>query len=254
MANSVMLRIGEYEFSLETAAFQQFQQSVGFDWAEQQRIGNHSALQYLGQGKKEIALPGVIYPEYRGGYDQIRKMEAEAGKGKPLQLHTGSGSILGLWIITSVSETSSIFYKNGVPRKIEFSLKLTYFGPSQQDKLVSFSSRIRATAQQTRSTDVANVVKRLEFPPAQLESAFRSLNINLRQENGTLKDIDNIIDAIQWIAKDFDASSQLLLMRELLGDEVANRAAAHPTDLFQGAKNFFNLAQGLDSAVQGGFF
>ncbi|MER2104459.1 MAG: phage tail protein, partial [Pseudomonas atacamensis] len=36
----------------------------------------------------------------------------------------GSGRIYGLWIIESLSETKTIFFRDGTPRRIEFTLSL----------------------------------------------------------------------------------------------------------------------------------
>ncbi len=254
MANSVMLGLGDYRFSLETAAYQQFQQSTSYLWPEQQRFGRETSLQYLGQGSKEITLSGVIYPEYRGGFTQLRDMENEALKGVPLLLFTGTGKVLGLWVVLSISETGSIFRKNGAARKIEFNLKLKYYGPSQQTSVNLGNDSNTASSVANSSAAIASVINRLEFPPATVERAFRSLGIRLYQANGSLRPVTDIITDIQSVATDFDASSQLSLMRDLLGDEVANRAATNPSDLFQGAQSFFDNAQSSVSAQLGEFF
>lgn len=254
MANSVMLGLGDYRFSLETAAYQQFQQSTSYLWPEQQRFGRETSLQFLGQGVKEINLSGVIYPEYRGGFSQLRHMEAEAQKGVPLLLFTGTGKVLGLWVILSISETGSIFRKNGAARKVEFSLKLKYYGPSQQTS-VSVNNNSPVSASNTNASSlISSVLNRLAFLPANIENAFRSLGIELHRANGSLRDIADIINDIQSVATDFDAGSQLSLMRDLLGDEVANSAASNPNDVFQGAKSFFDDVSAPSNFDVGDFF
>ena len=51
-----------------------------------------------------------------------------------------------------------------------------------------------------------------------------------------------------------DALDQLSGNQVQLGDEVANRAATNPSDLFQGAQSFFDNAQSSVSAQLGEFF
>ena len=55
-------------------------------------------------------------------------MRAEADLGTPLFLISGNGFAFGRWCILSVSETNTVFMKDGTARKIEFSLKLQKYG------------------------------------------------------------------------------------------------------------------------------
>jgi phage protein U len=45
---------------------------------------------------------------------------------------TGKGEICGFWAVTEVSDTRSFFMDDGQARKIEFSLKLKYYGRDYQ--------------------------------------------------------------------------------------------------------------------------
>lgn len=123
-----MMKLGRYAFSLNTAAYQELQRSGAYRWAAQERHGQHAALQYLGPGEDSLSLSGVIYPQFAGAVDQVEDMRAEAAQGEPLLLVDGLGRIHGKWAILMVTETQRVFFADGVPRKIEFSLKLRYFG------------------------------------------------------------------------------------------------------------------------------
>ena len=121
------MQLGSFQFGLATAAYQEFTRSTAYTWAAQSRFGKDDALQSTGPGSDEITLPGVIYPEFRGGAGQLDDMRALAAKAEPLTLIDGRGNMLGEWVIESVEEHGSIFAQSGVARKQEFSLKMRRF-------------------------------------------------------------------------------------------------------------------------------
>jgi phage protein U len=126
-----MAKLGEFAFSIGTAAFQTMERVSSFRWAENERIGANPGLQFIGPGAESISLQGVIYPHFRGGLGQVDRLRTEAGAGKPLLLVYAServGQILGYWCLEEVREVRTVFDSGGVPRKIEFSLQLKYFG------------------------------------------------------------------------------------------------------------------------------
>ena len=47
-----------------------------------------------------------------------------ANSGKAWPMVEGSGRIYGLWVIESLTETKTIFFRDGTPRRIEFSITL----------------------------------------------------------------------------------------------------------------------------------
>lgn len=120
----VMMKLGAYTFSVDTAAYQQFRRSTEYRWPVQERVGNHDALQFTGAGAETISLTGDIYPHFRGGIGQINAMREEAGAGQPLLLVDGLGNVHGRWVIERVEETQDRFFTAGVPRRQRFSLQL----------------------------------------------------------------------------------------------------------------------------------
>jgi phage protein U len=129
-----MLALGDYRFSVDTAAYQSLQQSQSWGWVEQTRVGGQPLLQLTGKTLRSITMTGTIFPEYKGGFQQVNLMRGEADKGKPLTLLSfdtntvdGSGVIVGDFVILSVSETHRAFRKDGSPRAIEFSIELKQY-------------------------------------------------------------------------------------------------------------------------------
>ena len=139
-----MLMLGPIRFSIEQSAYQKLQRTTQYNWATQTPLGHPimkyvglggASRQYIGPGEDSINLDGTIYPQYNGGPLQLTLMRLSAGIGIALPLITGSGLIMGRWIIESVGETKTDFFDNGAARKIEFSLSLKRY---QQDYLPAF--------------------------------------------------------------------------------------------------------------------
>lgn len=129
--NETMLALGDYRFSIETAAYQTLSRSQSWNWTEQPLISGEPSLQLVGKSSPVISLEGTIYPEYKGGFTQVQEMASEADKGRPLDLlafdssgELQTGVYIGQWVITSIVETHRVFRANGSPRAIEFSIQL----------------------------------------------------------------------------------------------------------------------------------
>lgn len=126
--SKVMMALGQYRFSLSTAAYQSLKRTDAWRWASQERLTRAPAMQCIGKGKASITLDGTIHPHFRGGLGQIAAMRAEADKGEPLILVDGLGTVWGKWVIEEITETGSQFFDAGVPLKIDFSLTLSTYG------------------------------------------------------------------------------------------------------------------------------
>lgn len=126
--NRVMMQLGEYQFGIESAVYEQLRRSTAYRWQGQDRIGRRPAQQFAGVGQETISLTGRIYPFYKGGLGQLDKLRAEAGQGEPRILVDGLGRIWGKWAVTRIDETQSTLMPDGVPEKIDFSLELARYG------------------------------------------------------------------------------------------------------------------------------
>ncbi|SMH59495.1 phage tail protein [Azospirillum agricola] len=136
MAERIMLGLGDFRFEVGTAAYQSMKRSQSFRWGKQDRIGRSPALQFTGPDLQTVELTGVIHPAFRGGLGQIPRMREMAALGTPLELVAGTGTVLGLWCITEVSETGTVLTDDGRPRKVEFTLKLQEYGDDAPDVII----------------------------------------------------------------------------------------------------------------------
>ncbi len=120
----MMLALGMFVFSLHTAAYQEMQRQTDWRHPSSSRVGAQPARQFLGRGDDAITLPGVILPELAGSALSLDALRLMADTGKAWPMVEGSGRIYGLWVIESLSETRTLFFRDGTPRRIEFSLSL----------------------------------------------------------------------------------------------------------------------------------
>ncbi|MCR8935651.1 phage tail protein [Pseudomonas sp. S11A4] len=120
----MMLALGMFVFSLSTAAYQELQRQTEWRHASSNRVGAAPARQFVGRGDDSITLPGIILPELAGSALSLDALRLMASTGKAWPMVEGSGRIYGLWIIESLSETKTIFFRDGTPRRIEFTLSL----------------------------------------------------------------------------------------------------------------------------------
>ncbi len=123
----IMMILGSFQFSINSAAYQDLTRSTEYRWTAQDVFGVLPRLQFTGAGADSVTLEGSIFPEYRGGLGQLDRMRALAGTGKPQRMIDGNGKILGRYVIERVQEKQTIFAALGVPKRQDFTLQLKRF-------------------------------------------------------------------------------------------------------------------------------
>ncbi|MDN8165543.1 phage tail protein [Acinetobacter baumannii] len=119
----MMMIFGMFVFSIPTATYQQLQRTTTWKHPSNSRVGDMPAYQFTGKGEDVITLDGTIVPEF-GSQLSLTALRLMGDTGKSFPLIAGNGKIYGLWVLNSVNETQSYFFKDGTPRKIEFTLTL----------------------------------------------------------------------------------------------------------------------------------
>ena len=133
----MMMALGMFVFSQETLAYQEFQRQTEWRHGSTSRIGTNPARQYLGRGDDSITLPGVLLPALAGTQLSLDTLRTMADTGKAWPLVEGTGKIYGTWIIESLSETRTLFFRDGQARRIEFTLTLKRIDDGRVDLLGS---------------------------------------------------------------------------------------------------------------------
>ena len=123
-----LMALGEFRFSVDTAAFSELERTDRYRWPTQALIGERPAAQFTGFESPEVKLKGTVYPHWAGGIQQIDTMRQEASRGEPLELVDGLGRVWGLWSILEIRETQGAHLDNSAPRRQTFELRLQYFG------------------------------------------------------------------------------------------------------------------------------
>ncbi|HBM2986958.1 phage tail protein [Klebsiella oxytoca] len=121
----MMLALGMFVFMRQTLPHQTMQRNAEYRWPSNTRIGKRDTFQFLGPGEEKITLAGVLYPEHTGGKLTMMFIRLMADEGRAWPLLDGTGTIYGMYVINNISETGSIFFPDGTPRKIDFTLTLT---------------------------------------------------------------------------------------------------------------------------------
>lgn len=120
----MMMVLGLFVFMRSTAPYQTLAQERTWRHAKNDRVGRSPKYQYVGPGEDKITLSGILYPEITGGDISLGLLHTMAFTGSAWPLIEGTGAIYGMYVITSIQETRTEFFKDGKARKIEFTLNL----------------------------------------------------------------------------------------------------------------------------------
>lgn len=122
----MLMSLGQFLFKTSTLAFQEIQRQRAWNYADNAIAFGRAKKQFMGAGEDTVTLPGLIYEEYgfgsRFALDEVANM-ADTGQG--FVLMDGSGYLYGVYVINSIDETKSVLLDNGVPRKVDYTLKLS---------------------------------------------------------------------------------------------------------------------------------
>ncbi|HBR3070300.1 TPA: phage tail protein [Klebsiella pneumoniae] len=121
----MMLALGMFVFMRQTLPHQTLQRDAEYRWPSNSRVGKRDSFQFLGPGEEKIILAGTLYPELTGGKLTMTAIRLMADQGRAWPLLDGTGTIYGMYVINNISETGSLFFADGTPRKIDFTLTLT---------------------------------------------------------------------------------------------------------------------------------
>ncbi len=120
----MMAALGQFTFALNTIAFQEMRRSTSWRHPSNPRVGARPARQFVGLGDETITLTGLQAPEFMGDRKALDRLRAMADQGSAYALVNGAGENFGAWVIESMDETGTLFVREGVPRRVEFTINL----------------------------------------------------------------------------------------------------------------------------------
>src|SRR6476620_8909566 len=89
LRKEVLARIGDFSFEMLTLVPDKIDRETGYRWVKQEPINGVPVHQYLGAiGPHEdrCTVSGVLYPEFSGRIDHMKKLRDMAATGKPQRL------------------------------------------------------------------------------------------------------------------------------------------------------------------------
>lgn len=125
----MMLSLGMFGFSLDTLAYQEFSRRTDWKHGRTSRVGARDATQFVGPGTDAVALRGYLLPEFAGDPESLDDLRTMASGGEAFPLVDGTGRVYGDFIITGIDEGQTIFFNDGRPRRIEFTIDLIRVEP-----------------------------------------------------------------------------------------------------------------------------
>lgn len=120
----MMLSFGMFPFEIGTAPFQELARSRSWRYGRTARFGVREASQFLGPGDDQVTLSGAIIPGLAGAFWSIEKLAQIAEEGLAWPLVSGTGSVLGHFVIDQLDHKESTFLVDGLARKGDFTLTL----------------------------------------------------------------------------------------------------------------------------------
>ncbi|MCH9300021.1 phage tail protein [Pantoea allii] len=140
----MMMTLGLFVFMLETVPYQELQLQRSWRFPSNNRVGLRPSLQFAGPDTDTLTLSGILLPELTGGRLSLYALEQIAELGRAWPLIEGGGTIYGMFVIESLSQTKAEFFSNGVCRRIEFTLTLKRVDESLGEMFGSLSGQLDA--------------------------------------------------------------------------------------------------------------
>lgn len=138
----MMMVYGLFVFSLSTAAYQSLQRQTRWRHAPTARVGMRPARQYLGPDNDTIRLDGTLLPQFTGGQINLDYLRGMADEGSAWPLIEGAGTHYGIYVIESMSERKSTFFRDGAAQQIDFNLSLQRIDDNRVDRLGQINTAI----------------------------------------------------------------------------------------------------------------
>jgi phage protein U len=136
-ASDLMMRWGEFKWGVPTSApkYQRMMRTSEYRWTAVDLIGQLAALQYVGPGAETVTLAGLFWPhdvqteetfadDFNDALKMMDNLRAASEDGKPRQLADSRGKVWGEFVMVRVEESHDLFWMNGIPKRISFTVQL----------------------------------------------------------------------------------------------------------------------------------
>lgn len=124
MSGPVTMTLGPFAFESHGFGFTDLGRDLDTQWTEVKVAQDWDALQWLGPGKEEAEIRGVLFPERFGGLTQLSGIRSLAISGQPMPLISLGGNVFGLFVVIGLKEDQDLFNAAGTPRQDKYSIRL----------------------------------------------------------------------------------------------------------------------------------
>jgi phage protein U len=119
------MSLGLFVFGMDTAPYNDFEQTIGWRHADQERFRARPAHQFAGPGEDAATISGHLVPEIGGKYSALDTLKDMADTGGNWPLMNGLGVVLGQFRIEKMRKVHHHIMAGGIPRAMDFILDLT---------------------------------------------------------------------------------------------------------------------------------
>lgn len=120
-----LLTLGMFLFGMDSVPYSDFQRSQSWRHEGSDRHMARPASQFTGPGEDAITLGGLLVPEIAGSYGALDTLIEMADTGGNWPLVDGTGRVLGNFRIDQLDTTHRMVLAGGIPRAVDFQLRLT---------------------------------------------------------------------------------------------------------------------------------
>ncbi|MDP2214782.1 phage tail protein [Phenylobacterium sp.] len=120
----MLYALGSIVFEVAPMNVDQIGRTAGADFAEKPVFGRRPGFEFVGAAAEEITFQGKLFPAALGGLDEWDDLQAIRATGDAQHLLRGDGTIIGWYQIVALQDTGTALDAAGVPRVIEFEIRL----------------------------------------------------------------------------------------------------------------------------------
>lgn len=119
---------------------------------------NREQARLYAEAEQTSALLRQRQHRITGGRLSLLALEQMAEQGKAWPLIEGSGTIYGMYVIEGLNQTKTEFFRDGMPRRIEFTLSLKRVDESLSDMFGDLSAQLN-NLQDTATSALSDISK-----------------------------------------------------------------------------------------------
>ena len=123
----MLAKLGEVLFTAKDVPLHSLRRESSGRWVTHETLKGDTILSFSGSHPRKIQLAGTLLSSFHGGLSKIEALHEMVEKGSVVPFTASkddSGTYLGLWAVTSISDERTLFDYQGCAKKIEFHLEL----------------------------------------------------------------------------------------------------------------------------------